>query len=77
VKDKANPTRKFERVFKTAWFAKATRKAHIPAEGLCPAFRQAMLGLADDLVGTRFKKRLRKNQYRSIIVAARPGRYRV
>ena len=33
-----------------------------------------MLGQADDLGGGVFKKRLRKNQYRSIIVA-KGGRY--
>jgi len=57
------------RTFKTAWFAKAARKAHIPDEELCSAIRQVMLGQADDLGGGVFKKRLRKNQYRSIIVA--------
>jgi hypothetical protein len=62
------------RTFKTAWFAKAARKVHIPDEELCSAIRQVMLGQADDLGGGVFKKRLRKNQYRSIIVA-REGRY--
>jgi hypothetical protein len=63
-----------ERTFKTAWFAKAARKAHILDEELCSAIRQVMLGQADDLGGGVFKKRLRKNQYRSIIVA-KGGRY--
>jgi hypothetical protein len=62
------------RTFKTAWFAKAARNAHIPDEELCSAIRQVMLGQADDLGGGVFKKRLRKNQYRSIIVA-KGGRY--
>jgi hypothetical protein len=48
---------------------KAARKAHIPDEELCSAIQQVMLGHADDLGGGVFKKRLRKNQYRSIILA--------
>jgi hypothetical protein len=50
------------RVFKTAWFAKAARKAHISDEELCSAIQQVTLGQADDLGGGVFKKRLRKNQ---------------
>jgi len=65
---------KSERIFKTAWFAKAARKAHIPDEELCSAIRQVMLGQADNLGGGVFKKRLHKNQYRSIILT-RAGRY--
>ena len=57
------------RVFKTAWFAKASRKAHITDDELCSAIRQVMLGQADDLGGGVFKKRLSKNQYRSLILA--------
>ncbi len=74
IKSVAGSPQKRERVFKTAWFAKAARKAHIADEELCSAIRQAMLGQADDLGGGVFKKRLRKNQYRSIIIA-RAGRY--
>jgi len=70
----ASHAEKSERVFKTAWFTKAARKAHIPDEELCAAIRQVMLGHADDLGGGIFKKRLRKNQYRAIILA-RAGRY--
>jgi hypothetical protein len=58
-----------ERVFKTAWFAKASKKAHITDDELCSAIRQVMLGQADDLGGGVFKKRLSKNQYRSLILA--------
>ncbi|HEY2470943.1 MAG TPA: type II toxin-antitoxin system RelE/ParE family toxin [Terracidiphilus sp.] len=57
------------RTFKTAWFAKAARKAHIPDEELCSAIRQVMLGQAEELGGGVFKKRLMKNQYRSVIIA--------
>jgi hypothetical protein len=63
-----------ERIFKTTWFARAARKAHIPDDELCSAIQQVMLGQADDLGGGVFKKRLRKNQYRSIILA-RAGHY--
>jgi hypothetical protein len=68
------PAGKLERVFKTAWFSKATRKARITDVELCVAIRQVMLGQADDLGGGVFKKRLSKNLYRSIIVA-KGGRY--
>jgi hypothetical protein len=62
------------RVFKTAWFSKAVRKAHIEDDELCVAIQQVMLGQADDLGGGVFKKRLGKNLYRSIVVA-KGGRY--
>ncbi len=58
-----------ERVFKTAWFARAARKARIGDAELCAAMRQVMLGQADDLGGGVYKKRLGKNLYRSIVVA--------
>jgi hypothetical protein len=63
-----------ERVFKTGWFSKAARKAHIADAEFCSAIRQVMAGQADDLDGGVYKKRLGKNLYRSIIVA-RGGRY--
>lgn len=69
IRDVVDSPQKSGRVFKTAWFAKAARKAHIQDEELCSAIRQVMLGQADDLGGGVFKKRLRKNQYRSIIIA--------
>jgi len=64
-----NPADGAVRTFKTAWFAKAARKAHITDEELCSAIQQVTLGQADDLEGGVFKKRLRKNQYRSINLA--------
>jgi hypothetical protein len=51
-------TRSSARVFKTAWFAKAVRKALISDDELCLAMRQVMLGQADDLGGGVYKKRL-------------------
>jgi hypothetical protein len=57
------------RVFKTTWFSKAAKKAHIGDAELCAAIRQVMLGQADDLGGGVFKKRLNDNMHRSIILA--------
>ena len=57
------------RVFKSAWFSKSAKKAHIHDEELCTAVRQAMNGQADDLGGGVFKKRLNDNMHRSIILA--------
>ena len=58
-----------ERAFKTAWFAKAARKALINDEELCGAIAEVRLGQADDLGGGVFKKRLDKNRSRSIILS--------
>jgi hypothetical protein len=52
-----------QRVFKTASFSKASKKARITDEDLCAAIRQVMLGQADDLGGGVFKKRLGRNLY--------------
>jgi len=57
------------RVFKSAWFTKAAKKAKISDEILCKAIAQVIAGQADDLGGGVFKKRLNDNQYRSIILA--------
>ena len=62
------------RTFKTAWFAKAARKARITDDELCEAIQEVMKGQADDLGGGVFKKRLNKNMHRSIILA-KIGRY--
>jgi len=62
------------RIFKTAWFAKAAKKANISDKELCAAIRQVMQGQADDLGGGVFKKRLNDNRHRSIIVA-KGGKY--
>ena len=55
-------------MFKTAWFAKAARKARIGDRALCEAIRQVTVGQADDLGGGVFKKRLNKNEHRAIIL---------
>jgi hypothetical protein len=65
----ANRSGRSERVFKTAWFSKAAKKARITDDELCSAIRQVMLGQADDLGGGVFKKRLSKNMYRSLVLA--------
>jgi hypothetical protein len=39
------------RSFKTAWFAKAARKARIKDDELCEAIRDIRKGQADDLGG--------------------------
>jgi len=57
------------RAFKSAWFAKAAKKARISDAELCKAIAQVMAGQADDLGGGVFKKRLHDNDYRSIILA--------
>lgn len=48
------------RMFKTAWFSNAARKAHIKDGELCEAIREVMRGQADDLGGGMFKKRLNR-----------------
>ena len=64
-----NSARKTWRVFKTAWFSRAAKKAHIKDDELCEAIQEVMKGQADDLGGGVFKKRLSKNMHRSIILA--------
>jgi hypothetical protein len=46
------------RAFKTAWFAKAARKARIKDDELREAIQEVMKGQADDFGGGVFKKRL-------------------
>jgi len=58
-----------QRTFKTAWFAKAAKKARIDDAELCRAIQQVMQGQAVDLGGGVFKKRLNENNHRSIILA--------
>lgn len=58
-----------ERVFKTAWFAKAAKKARISDKALSKAIHQVARGQADDLGGGVFKKRLNENMHRSIVLA--------
>lgn len=57
------------RVFKTAWFAKATKKARIDDAELCAAIQQVIRCQVADLGGGVFKKRLNDNRHRSIVLA--------
>ena len=57
--------RPLTRVFKTAWFSKAARKARIGDPALIAAIREVMQGKADDIGGGVFKKRLNKNMHRT------------
>src|SRR4051794_39475574 len=68
------PAQSRRRIFKTAWFGKAARKAGIADEEVCRAVAQAMHGQADDLGGGVFKTRLNKNMHRGIILA-KSGRH--
>ncbi len=61
------------RAFKTAWFARAARKANIRDAILLKAAREVMRGQADDLGGGVYKKRLNDNQHRSIVLAKGRG----
>jgi hypothetical protein len=54
---------------KTAWFAKAAKKARISDGSLAKAIEEIALGQADDLGGGVFKKRLNNNLHRSIVLA--------
>ena len=65
----AMPKKPSTRAFKTPWFSKAARKAHIGDPALIAAIREVMQGQADDLGGGVFKKRLNDNMHRSIVLA--------
>jgi len=57
------------RIFKTAWFDKAARKARIDDKALREAVLQAIQGQAVDMGGGVFKKRLNQNRHRGIVLA--------
>ena len=57
------------RAFKTRKFSKSAKTAHIADSDLCEAFKEALAGQVVDLGGGVYKKRLNKNQHRSIILA--------
>jgi len=63
------------RIFKTAWFAKAARKAGIEDAALREAVRQAACGQAVDMGGGVFKKRLNQNRHRAIVLARVANRW--
>jgi len=63
------------RIFKSAWFTKAARKARIDDANLYQAVQQAMLGQAVDMGGGVFKKRLNQNRHRGIVLAKSGNRW--
>ena len=62
------------RTFKMDHFSKAAKKSGISDSELCSAIKEVQAGLADDLGGGVWKKRLNNNQDRSIILA-KGGKY--
>jgi len=58
-----------KRAFKTAWFAKAARRARIDDAELCVAFAAILKGQCDDLGDGVYKRRLDRNRHRSIVVS--------
>lgn len=57
------------RAFKTKKFSKSAKDARISDDDLCEVIKQVLAGQAVDLGGGVYKKRLNKNQHRSIILA--------
>jgi hypothetical protein len=57
------------RAFKTKRFSKNAKSVHISDDDLCEAIKQVLAGQAVDLGGGVYKKKLNKNQHRSIILA--------
>ena len=57
------------RTFKTKKFAKIAKSANISDSDLCEAMKEVITGLVVDLGGGVFKKKLNKNQHRSIVLA--------
>ena len=57
------------RAFKTKRFSKNAKFALITDGDLCDAIQEVMAGQSVDLGGGVYKKRLNKNQHRSIILA--------
>ena len=57
------------RAFKTKKFSKNAKSAFVSDADLCSAIKEVMAGQAVDLGGGVYKKRLNKNQHRSIILA--------
>ncbi len=65
----AQAVKPLPRVFKTAWFAKAAKKANIDDSELCACIEKAVLGQGDDLGGGVFKIRMNRNMHRAILLA--------
>ena len=65
----AIPHKAKPRAFKTKKFSKNAKAAFVSDADLCDAIKEVMAGQAVDLGGGVYKKRLNKNQHRSIILA--------
>ncbi len=63
------PQKTKPRAFKTKKFSKNAKNAHISDAALCEAIKEVLEGQAVDLGGGVYKKKLNKNQHRSIILA--------
>src|SRR5882757_5540755 len=63
-----SPAASIPRVLKTKWFTKAARNALILDDELCVAVAEVAKGQGNDLGGGVWKKRLRHNRERSIIL---------
>lgn len=59
----------YKRVFKTKWFSKTAHKSSITDKELCLAITEVRAGLAENLGGGVYKKRLKQNEWRSIVLA--------
>ncbi len=57
------------RAFKTKRFSKTADDAHISDQDLCAAVKEVMTGQAVDLGGGVYKKRINKNEHRSVLLA--------
>lgn len=57
------------RAFKTKRFSKTAGDALISELDLCTAVKEVMAGQADDLGGGVYKKRINKNEHRSVLLA--------
>ena len=67
--DLTMPHKAKPRAFKTKKFSKNAKNSHISDADLCEAIKEVMAGQAVDLGGGVYKKKLNKNQHRSIILA--------
>jgi hypothetical protein len=56
-------------IYKTAWFARAQRKARIADDDLCEAIDAVGRGKAADLGGGVYKVRLNRQRYRAVLLA--------
>lgn len=63
------------RTFKTCWFSRKARAHGITDKALCRAVKEVQRGLAADLGGGVFKKRLNHNRDRALVLAKNGRRW--